>query len=96
DRSYGIQVARLAGLPGEVLDRAKKVLGALEMKEQGRVPESSREKAAKREGPIQLSLFSGGESPLQKALERLNVNQLTPLEALTILSHWKADFGSNK
>lgn len=92
DRSYGIQVARLAGLPVSVLNRAKEVLRALEMKEQGRVPESIHEKED--HGPIQLSLFSGSFSPLQKALDHIDVNQITPMEALNIISKWKADFSS--
>jgi len=96
DRSYGIQVARLAGLPGEVLDRAKKVLSALEMKEQGRVPESAKETELKSNRPVQLSLFSAENSPLQKSLDSLDVNKVTPLQALTILSQWKNDFGKKR
>ncbi|MBN1297176.1 DNA mismatch repair protein MutS [bacterium] len=93
DRSYGIQVARLAGLPHEVLERAKEVLNSLEMKEQGRVPVSIAERENRGRTPVQLSLFSGGDILLQRALDKIDINQLTPIEALNTLSRWKKEFG---
>ncbi len=96
DKSYGIQVARLAGLPAEVIQRAREVLSGLEMKEKGRVPESTTEKDGHRNRPLQASLFSDFESPLQRALDAIRINRLTPLDALNTLARWKADFGSSK
>jgi DNA mismatch repair protein MutS len=93
DKSYGIQVARLAGLPARVIDRSKEVLTALELKEKGRVPDSIRETQPR---AIQPSLFTGADSPLQQALDTIKIQNLTPLEALNILARWKADFGSKR
>ena len=62
DKSYGIQVARLAGLPGEVIDRAREILNNLE---EGEFEETGQPKLARRYGrkgakdPNQLSLFGG-------------------------------------
>jgi len=81
DKSYGIHVARLAGLPRSALQRAEKKLHELE---KGVTP--------KRKKDHQLDLFSLAEapkSPILEELERLDPNQLTPLEALKTLLLWK-------
>jgi len=59
DKSYGIQVARLAGLPQEVVDRAKEILGNLEEGEfgEGGQPKIARHSRRVRENRDQLSLF---------------------------------------
>ena len=87
DRSYGIQVARLAGLPPDVLERAKQVLWSLE--ERDHVGRSGpREPSGPSQIPPadQLALFGGRSSPLVDELRRLNVDALTPLEALNKLA----------
>jgi DNA mismatch repair protein MutS len=86
DRSYGIHVAQRAGVPPSVLNRAREVLGELES-ESTKSPPIRREK-------LQLTLFEVEESPVVKELQRLNVNELTPVEALRLLDHWKKSFGS--
>lgn len=82
DRSYGIHVAQLAGVPRAVIDRARVILEGLQQ-----VTESSREKA---KGAIQLSLFRPApreeSHPVVEELKRLDVNTLTPLEALQMLA----------
>jgi len=87
DRSYGIQVARLAGLPPEVLERAKQVLWSLE--NGGNVGDKPAPPAPDR-GPIppadQLALFAGAPDPTMEELRRIDVNGLTPLEALNKLA----------
>jgi DNA mismatch repair protein MutS len=86
--SYGIQVARLAGLPVEVIERAKEILHNLEKGEYAEegIPRIAR---GKRGGGAvsspQLSLFEGEDDLLRKRLKGLNVTTLTPLEALNIL-----------
>ena len=89
DRSYGVQVARLAGLPDAVVARARDVLEALEAGE--------REGGSKTERLIDdLPLFSvspkpalrpsaAGPSPLEDALDDINPDELTPREALDVL-----------
>jgi len=87
DRSYGIHVARMAGVPAGVLDRATEILAELEEKSEAprAVPISTQR--------LQLSLFELEEPPVVKELQKLDVNQLTPLEALRLLDEWKRKFG---
>lgn len=85
DKSYGIHVARLAGIPEHVVERAKEVLESLEEKELG--------KKIKGERVLQLNLFSPQEHPLVKALKETDPNAMTGLQALNLLSAWKESFG---
>lgn len=87
--SYGIQVARLAGLPPDVIERAKEILSDLEEKELAPTRRSVRGKAARPPTSTepQLNLFIRQVSPLEEALRKLDPNQITPLEAL----QWIAD-----
>ena len=87
DRSYGIHVARMAGVPPPVLRRAGEILAELEQKTEApkAVPISTQR--------LQLSLFEFEEPPVMKELQRLDVNRLTPLEALRVLDEWKRKFG---
>jgi DNA mismatch repair protein MutS len=90
DRSYGIQVARLAGLPRAVIDRAKEILSNLEANEltPNRVPRLALDgHGALRvaEPPPQLDLFGQRETRIAEALLRIDVNAITPLEALETL-----------
>ena len=105
DRSYGVHVARLAGLPADVVGRAARILSALESGPWG----AGGRGAALAEGGLgQLSLFGGpppggdaapdaaDSSDVQAAREllerlgRLELDELTPLEALNTLAEWKA------
>jgi DNA mismatch repair protein MutS len=83
DRSYGIQVARLAGLPAAVVERAKALLAELEA---GRPPLPS---AAPPGGSVQLGLFPAAGHPLLEELGALDLAGLTPLEALNLLARWQ-------
>ncbi len=87
NRSYGIQVAKLAGLPEEVIERAKEILANLEsaeLDEIGRARISRRQGAATPKG--QLSLFSPSRpSPVVEELKRIDPMRLSPLEALNVL-----------
>jgi len=79
-RSYGLQVARLAGLPEDVLRRAREVLARLEG-EQGRATAPP----AKAQGAAQLPLFAAAEHPALARLRGLDPERMTPLEALAAL-----------
>jgi DNA mismatch repair protein MutS len=86
DRSYGIHVAELAGIPRGVIRRAGELLAELE----GRPPPERRASTPKqRQAPLpsdnQLALFVPPPHPAVEQLRRLQVNELTPLEALTRL-----------
>ncbi len=89
DRSYGIHVARLAGLPDAVVRRAEVILADLE----GRTLETVRPRTPA-EAP-QLSLFVAGPHPLEQRLRALRPETMTPLEALALLAQWKAEFGGD-
>ncbi len=80
DRSYGVQVARLAGLPAPVIARARALLGELEQeREQRRDGDDSR----------QLGLFTPAEHPFAAELAALDLAHLTPIEALNLLAKWQ-------
>ncbi len=84
DRSYGIHVAQLAGMPRSVLHRATEVLAGLE---NGKIVATDRRKAKADRSP-QLSLF-GETSPLIDEMRTLDVDSMTPLEAITRLYELK-------
>lgn len=89
--SYGIQVARLAGMPSDVIERAKEVLRNLESGEfeEGapRLAKSSRKPL--REPSPQFSLFETSDDQLRQRLKKLSIATLTPLEALNLLDELK-------
>jgi DNA mismatch repair protein MutS len=86
DRSYGIHVAQLAGLPDGVVRRAREILGTLEGEHRmvpGAPPEAARD-------PGQLALFTDPPAdPMLEELRLIDVNALTPLEALNRLAELK-------
>jgi DNA mismatch repair protein MutS len=94
DRSYGIQVARLAGLPPSVVARAREILNGLERDElsRGGRPALSADGVQTR----QLGLFQAPEAPLNPVIARLrevDVDNLTPLQALGLLADLKREAG---
>ena len=82
DRSYGIEVAKLAGLPDKVVQRAKKILKELE-------EENGVQYVAARKEEDQVSLTAIGEGEVLDALRRCQVETLTPLEAMNLIYEWK-------
>lgn len=85
NRSYGIQVARLAGIPAEVIARAKKILWRIENGEHGVAPPDFSARNA-RPAPLQLDLFRPAESQVIATLRGLDIARMPPLEALNLLS----------
>jgi len=85
NRSYGIQVARLAGIPADVISRAKKILYRIENGEHGFPAASSIAKNV-RPTPLQLDLFRQPESQVMERLRAVDITQITPLEALNLLN----------
>jgi len=97
NRSYGIQVARIAGLPQEVVERAMEIMANLENGEldevgQPKLAKSKRARRGSREDPRQLSLFGpiSKDGWLGEELRKLDVDTLTPLEALNLIHKWKS------
>ena len=94
NRSYGIHVGQLAGLPTMVVSRAKEILSALEGEHRmvpGAPPSASRD-------PGQLGLFSEASppDPMVEELRSIDVNSLTPLEALNRLADFQRRVGERK
>ncbi len=81
-RSYGIQVARLAGLPAPVVARAKAILARLE---KGQSVTGLPDKAEQGAGAAQMLLFAPAEHPALTRLRQLDPDTLSPLEALNLL-----------
>ncbi len=84
DDSYGIEVAKLAGVPNSIIQRAKEVLAELESGKE----EAVRPAAPK--GDAQLSLMAAVESPVTERLRELDLNTLTPIEAMNLLYELKS------
>jgi DNA mismatch repair protein MutS len=84
DRSYGIHVAQIAGLPKPVIQRANEILKQLETSSGTTLEQQETAKQ-------QLTLFPEN-NPLLEAFQDLDINSLTPIEALNLLYDWKRRF----
>ena len=101
DKSYGIQVARLAGLPASTLDRAKEILSNLEKSELNelgnpKLAYTSTTPAPDSQRTGQLDLFTTQADPVIKELLGLDILSMTPLEALNKLFEIKKKLGDAK
>lgn len=112
DRSYGVEVARLAGVPVPVVHRAKAILAALERsRESGRKnlvaasltlpgmnlnPAPAREAAGNTGQPARQTPEAAPPHPLCRLLEQLEPEELSPLEALKLLMDWKQRWGTGR
>ena len=83
DESYGIHVARLAGVPKEVLKNAREILKGLERKSM--LGEKNIEKAEKSGSAGQLNMYNYKLAEIAHELDKINVNELTPIDAMNIL-----------
>ncbi len=93
DRSYGIQVARLAGLPQGVIDRAREILAALERDELTRGGRPSVSGTAS-DPQRQLGLFQSApavDDRWRQKVAAVDVDRMTPIDALTFLAQLKKD-----
>ena len=95
DRSFGIQVARLAGLPAAVVLRAQEILANLERTEfdrEGR-PRLAHSESEPAPSERQLALFSTGQEAVLDELRRIDPERLTPLQALALIAELKKRIG---
>lgn len=88
DRSYGIEVAKLAGLPNEVVERARAVLAEHESVEQQATAHLS---PGASPPPTQWTIFTPLSQPVLEKLREVDLNRLTPLEALNLLAELKKE-----
>jgi DNA mismatch repair protein MutS len=91
DKSYGIHVAQRAGVPAEVLTRAREVLAELESHH---VDTPERPGRIRRPRVVQRSLFANSEDPVLQALREFDVNRATPEEVVAAVRRWKRDLGA--
>jgi DNA mismatch repair protein MutS len=97
DHSYGIQVAQMAGLPLFVTNRAKEVLNNLESKELTPYEiKKERLKKLKQENDNQIGLFEFRDDKLRSEIDNIEINSLTPIEALNKLSEIKRKMKEEK
>jgi DNA mismatch repair protein MutS len=89
DKSYGIEVARLAALPDSVIARAREILALHERSEHSVTEELSPRGA----GPMQIQLFEPVNHMLAERIRRLNVDELRPIEALKLLAELQQELG---
>jgi len=94
DKSYGIQVARLAGIPDEIIARAKEVLSNLEKEELNELGKPRFADGQKKKGSFQLDLFSSVADSVIKEIMNTDVDQLKPEDALTKLIELKKKISS--
>jgi DNA mismatch repair protein MutS len=87
NKSYGIDVARLAGLPPQVIQRARQVLKQHERSERHNV-------AAETDAPLQLTMFTPLSQRILDRLQETDINSLTPLQALNLLEELQSEIKS--
>jgi DNA mismatch repair protein MutS len=96
DHSYGIQVAQMAGLPMFVTKRAKEILSNLESKELTPYEEKKEKlKKIKHESDNQINMFEIRDDNLRGEINGIEINNLTPLEALNKLQELKKKVKDN-
>jgi DNA mismatch repair protein MutS len=89
NKSYGIEVARLAGLPPQVIQRARQVLRQHERSERHNV-------AAETEAPLQLTMFTPLSQRILDRVQEADINSLTPLQALNLLEELQGEIKSSQ
>jgi DNA mismatch repair protein MutS len=96
DRSYGIYVAKMAGLPKEIINRANHILESFEQEKMFASENEIRDsdilmsKAKETEKTMfQYPLFTVKESEIEKEIQQLDLDNMTPMEALSKISEWK-------
>ncbi|MBN1663208.1 MAG: DNA mismatch repair protein MutS [Deltaproteobacteria bacterium] len=91
NRSYGIQVAKIAGLPDEVVLRAYEILQNMEKGELDEIgmPRMARSKKATHKNQGQLSLFMDDDQTVISEIKNVNILNMTPMDAMNMISKWK-------
>ncbi len=90
DGSYGIEVAKLSGVPQSVVNRAKVILAGLESGEKVEIPVKIQKSVKEEPDNMQMGLFGGVNDAVLEEIRQMDVNTLTPIEALTKLYEIKS------
>lgn len=91
-RSFGVEVASLAGVKSEVVEKARRILKELEKEAEWR-DANSMLMAADKAPAVQIGLFDKEESPVEKELREIDPDNLTPIQALAVLADLKKKLG---
>ncbi len=94
DKSYGIEVARLAGLPGKVIARAREILSRHEQTEHTLSERLTAKPDGEKTGPVQLTIFTPLNADVVNAIESADLDNLKPIEALILLAELKKQIQS--
>jgi DNA mismatch repair protein MutS len=98
DRSYGIYVAKMAGLPEKLIKRANEILESFEQEQmftkdssirESSIVQSPKEPSEEIKTSLQFPLFSSVESEIEREIQSLDIDNLTPMDALNKISSWK-------
>ncbi len=90
DRSYGVHVAKLAGIPPEVIARSRELLAEFETGQPGRAaPPAGRRPGSRRKKDDQLLLFADPSEEIIRELQELKPEAMTPLDALQAIQRWR-------
>lgn len=89
DDSYGIEVARLAGVPGEVTRRAKDILKNLEGEDNKKPTRKSKKESEAPAEPVNFTFADMAVDEVKEKIKSVDVNTLTPIEALNLIYEWK-------
>ncbi|HEX5483805.1 MAG TPA: DNA mismatch repair protein MutS, partial [Terriglobia bacterium] len=94
DKSYGVEVARLAGLPAGVIERAREILARHEQSEHNLSEKLAPQTSGAKPGPVQLTIFTPLNSEIVRAIEESDPDNMKPLEALNLLAELKRQLQS--
>lgn len=93
DESYGIEVAKLAGVPQEIVDHAKEILAGLESREVEDAPRGNRRKKEKEPAEeadaVPISMMDMCRDSVCESIRKADLNTLTPIEAMNLIFEWK-------
>ena len=96
DESYGIEVAKLAGIPSEIVKRSKEILAGLESSDGKRSAEKHTENRRSESGEDaveSLSIMDMYRDDVCEQIKKTDINTLTPIEAMNLIFEWKKNLG---
>ncbi|MGH9376064.1 MAG: DNA mismatch repair protein MutS [Terriglobia bacterium] len=94
DKSYGVEVARLAGLPVSVIERAREILARHEQSEHNLSERLEARRSGHEAGPVQLTIFTPLDSGILRAIEESDLDHMRPVDALALLAELKRQLQS--
>jgi DNA mismatch repair protein MutS len=94
DKSYGVEVARLAGLPSAVIERAREILARHEQSERSLSERLTSRRGKASASPVQLTIFTSLNPEIVRSIEEADLDNMKPIEALNLLAELKRQLQS--